>query len=1012
MNIWKGLRASSLPPIFTWEYVISALLLATVLSRGAASLYEAWAPQKYPQLIVGNLAWDVGAKQPDYFILFGFVGFFFAVHLGLRALASTIQTINGQSAESGFREILMYAWLPAGVWVGNIFVNSKPTLEWVILSTVLALLTIILAVGLCGKRYQFDSIEVYKSCLGSGLLIILFATLGGNSLMLAIARLNLNWQLTDTAIVLSSVVCGVIFGALLLSIWVWKKLSLSTMQRRLRLLLGVSQCLLPLSFFILLPAPWTDGQQRFYGYAISPILYSCIALLMAVSYVDILRRFRQKQVDDEAISVFSVISPLTLIALLVYFKSSIVGLSFIPPDDYHWGEFLLPWWLLKNFGYIPFQDYEPARGLINYVPGFLSSLFFNDTAASYLAVAARAPQILLYFAIAFPIIARSIGALPTFLALALIPHPNNIYEIDLMITAGLCVLVELFFKNRFVTWLGLWLVTCVLLILFAPGQGGLFTIATAPLMAFVLYKAIRAQRQHLIRGAIAMLILALLLALLTPLDQMLGGALRYGLEQSSLNSVAYGAEWVKSTGSNPFQTYPLWEFFRTSWIVVTIAIGLLIYQTVTQPQTTASRRFLVFAVPLFLLTLLIIPRAAGRIDAGTFSRLGVTSAWTMCLVLPIILLSRFGDRYKAWILLTVAVLGSLLSSGMEETLPNLERLVQHPMQAINVTGANFVDGVQKDLPTLDGAVLDPEHLQRLQRMKAIVDTVLDPGETYLDLTSKNARYFHLNYPPPMPGAAYNLIHPNQQKRTIAQVESQAVPLVVALADFGYIDAYSLSLRAPLLYRYAVEHFIPFQIDEFLFMIRPQYRDRLTRLQPSLQGELPSTLVTSDSAPLRLSLLDRAFRVSNVSSVPTSWGRSLGSLKSVIDPVQDLATVRPSLQDMKAEGDRYQVTGASPRLTFDVSALKLAGQEAGLLAFDFSCKTGPKGMFAVRWDLPGTDNSNNLMLVTPRNGAQLMPLDAAPRWLLAKDIKTITFEPLQNVCTDFSLKSLELYQRSF
>lgn len=1009
MNIWKGLRSQSLPPIFTWEYGVGALLLATVLARGVAALYDAWVPQKYTQLLVGNLAWDGGSKQPDYIILFGFVGFFFAIHLGLRFLAARIQTVNGELAESGFRDILVYTLLPTGVWIGNIFVNSKPTLDLVILSSVLALLAIAGAVGLVARGYSFTSTAAYRACIGSSLLILLFAGLSGNALMLAIARLNLNWQFTDTQVILASVAVLLILGAVLLSVWVWRKASLWALQQRLRSLLGVSQWLLPLSFFILLPAPWLDGQQRFYGYAISPVLYGLIGVLIGISYLDIGRRSRQRSLKDEAIDVFSVVSPLCCIALLVYLKSPVVGVSFIPPDDYHWGEFLLPWWLLKTFGYIPFWDYEPARGMINYVPGFLSSLLFNDTAGSYLAVAARAPQHLPYLAIAFLAISRSIGALPTFLALALVPNPNNLYEIDLMITAGLCILAEFFLQKRPVRWLGLWLLTGILLILFAPGQGGLFTIATFPLAAFVGYQAIRWQRPWLMRGAIAAIAGALLLALLTPLDQMLWGALRYGLEQSSLNSVAYGAEWVKSTGSNPFQTYPLWEFFRTSWIVVTVAIGLLVYQIVSQPKTPERQRFLVFAIPLFLLTLLIIPRAAGRIDAGTFSRLGVTSAWTMCLVLPTILLTRFGDRARSLIFLLVAILGSLLTSGMEETLPNLERLVQHPVQTINVTGTSFVSGTQTGLPMLEGAVLDPEHLQRLQRLKAIIQTVLEPGETYLDLTNRNARYFHLNYPPPMPAAAYNLIHTNQQQRTIAQVKSQPVPLVIAVAD-GYTEYYSLALRTPLLYRYAVENYIPFKIDEFILMIQPDRRDRLNRWFGS-NVDQPPNLVVGDTAPLQLALLDQAFRVNDLKQIPTSWGRSQRSLQSVMQPVQTLADATVRLQDLKElASDRYQVTGAAPRLTFNLPKSNLNGWNAELLQFDFTCHHRSKGAFAIRWNSQSSDSPENIIRFTPRNGTQIVPLDAAPRWLLAKGIQTLSVEPLDNICTDFSLSQMSLYQR--
>ncbi|MDX2242969.1 MAG: hypothetical protein NW224_20000 [Leptolyngbyaceae cyanobacterium bins.302] len=1010
MNIWKRLQSPSFPPIFTWEYLLSSLLMAIVLARGVAALCDSLIPQKYSQLIVGNITWDAGSKHPDYFILFGFVGFFFAIHLGLQRLASNIMQVNGAAAELGFRDVLIYALLPLGVWIGNIFVNSKPSLEFVILSAVLTLLAIVFAAGTLRKKYQFSLSDTYNSCVSSNLLIILFAALSGNALMLAMSRLNLNWQLTETQSILGSGLTVLVFGLGLLILWTWKKLSLETLQRRLRVLLGLAQGFLPLCFLILIPAPWVVGERRFLGYGISPILIGLLVVLIGVTYVDIFRRVRSQKVEEN-FSLFSVISPLCLIALLIYLKSPVVGVGFILFDDYHGGESLLPWWLTKTFGYIPFIDYEPARGLVNYVPGLLTSLLFDGKFASYAAVKSTAPQFLPYFAIAFPVLAQSVGALPAFLCLVLVPNPNNLYEIDLMITVGVCILAEFFLKRKPVSWLGLWLVACVGLILFAPGQGGLFTISTFPLAIFVFYKAIREQQRYLLRGTIFAGITTLVIAFFTPLGQMLFGALRYGVEQSSLNSVAYGAEWFKSVGTNPFQTYPLWEFIRTCWIIVTIAIGLLIYQTIAHQKIAERQRFLAFAIPFFLLTLLIIPRAAGRIDGGTLSRLGIASAWAMGLVLPVILLSFFERRAKPLILIIVAILSSLLSSGLTEVLPNLERLATHPSQSIYVGGVNFTNGTQTGLLNLDQAVLDPEHLRRLQRLNALITTLLEPGETYLDLTYSNARYAYFNYPPPIPANAYNLVHKNQQLRTIQQVEARSIPLVVVLADPAFFFE-PLALRTPLLYRYTVEHYIPFQVDEFVFMIHPDRRDRLERLNNQLSTEFASGVLIGDREPLQLSLLDRAFRVRTVEAVPSSWGRSLNSLQSSLRFVQDLSNLKPTLTDVEqVGGDRYRMTGANPRLTFDIASLNLNGWDTGLLLFDFNCKGRSKGSFTIRWDSQSNSSSDNAIQLTPYNGKQITPMDAAPRWLLAKGLQTITFEPKVDSCSEFSLTNLQLYQRA-
>ncbi len=53
-------------------------------------------------------------------------------------------------------------------------------------------------------------------------------------------------------------------------------------------------------------------------------------------------------------------------------------------DDYHYGEALLGWWALLDFGKLPYWDYVPPRGLLaDDLPGIVGRLFYDGTAASF-----------------------------------------------------------------------------------------------------------------------------------------------------------------------------------------------------------------------------------------------------------------------------------------------------------------------------------------------------------------------------------------------------------------------------------------------------------------------------------------------------------------------------------------------------------------------------------------------------------------------------------------------------
>ena len=1020
LKFLKLAKSSLTYPVFTWEYLLATLILAILTSRLIAHLYSIFIPQKYPQLTVGAITWSAGSKTPDYLVLFGFLICFFTLFCGLRVFVAFIREKSGEILEPRFRKLLVYCSIPVGMWAGTTFRINTLYPDFIVISSVLILFTILLTSILLSKEAASSFSNEYIDLIGAGLLSILLSTLNGSSILIAYNRLTYAQYLPfnavnslNTAISINSAFT-MFFLLALFVLWLRQK-DLVLLKRGTRILLCFSQLAIPLAFFILIPTPWIQTDRKFYGYGISNNLWILVGVLIIISLIDISKRIWKSVKSDKIGSIFLAISPPCMIAILLFLKSPVVGASYISPDDYHWGENLLGYWLWKHHGYIPYQDYDPARGLVNYVPGFLADLFLNENAISYTAVIGGPILILPFIGIGYLVVSQTIGLLPAFLALLFMPNPGVLFEIDIVATIALCICAKFFLNKHWIAFLIAWFSSCCLLIIFGPGQGGLFSISTLPLAGFALYKAIRQHHRRLIYTVIFLAIISVVLGLFTPLDNILFGALRYGVEQSSVNSVAYGIEWFQSQGRPTVLTYPLFELIRTSWIVASVLIGLLIYRSLIRREFSEDRKFLVFAIPVFLLTVLLIPRSAGRIDPSGMSRLGNTSLWVGCLLLPIVLMQWCKNFEKATVLLMIAILGGVLSAPSEIH----GSLFYKPIAIVDVAGLSFLDGKATGLPKLNGGILDPYHLQRLQKVNTILKSLLKSDETYLDLTNYHAQYFYFDYPSPIQsGAPYNLVHPNQQVRALELLKKNSPPLILVRAESGNMDAGSLALRPHLIYRYILDQgYIPFSVDQYIFLIQAQLINRLNNFDTSqLNGEVPSTLLIGNTRSNQFSLLDQAFFTPDLGMIPSAWGKSIQSLQGQVRHVADISSqIKPILRSFVHRGkDKYRIAGSIPALIYDISSLNLSGRDAGLLVFKFeACRREPKTKLNIRWEdaLTRKDDAPMSVSFTVDNGWQIVPLDATPRWLLADRLKKIQIEVPSSVCARFSISDVKLFQRS-
>jgi hypothetical protein len=288
----------------------------------------------------------------------------------------------------------------------------------------------------------------------------------------------------------------------------------------------------------------------------------------------------------------------------------------------------------------------------------------------------------------------------------------------------------------------------------------------------------------------------------------------------------------------------------------------------------------------------------------------------------------------------------------------------------------------------------------------LLDRVLDPHETYLDLTNRHAHYFYVERRPPIEtGAFYNLVTEAQQVRAVAALRRVPPPAVLVAADNTTLDGGPVGLRSHLLYRHVLQMpgFKVVATGGQVWLIR---EDRLSRLD----GMGPTVIAEVDDAPSNP--LHQVFRAPELHSIPASWGRSAASLERDMRLVETLPPSAPTLAQTVGDGQAL-ATGNDPHVRFDVSTWNLDGRDGGILSFDFACgPSGPPPVLEIRWASARNEESElTAVRFDGREGHLMVPLDVAPAWMLAKGIRSIRVVVIGGrSCRTLRIENVKLFQR--
>jgi hypothetical protein len=846
-----------------FQVFISFAALFAGLASAMLVFLLARAPQVYPQLVVGSLAWDGSSKAGE---IAAVLTFLFVLPLAWFALSWSGRILVARGLGDPALHALQACCFPGAIWLGQSLILTNAGQGWLFLALLAITWWFCVALFLRFSARDSGDPQMFPALFGIPILAG-FSALG---FAYGLNRLGLH----PVAIPVWPAVFLIAGGLLMSALRLFRR---SVWRMDLPRLVCLSQLGIPVLAVALIPTPIAGAAGLRHPVPLSwPLAGLVLSIGLAVLW-DILRRLREVGSD-----LWCAISPGAVLLCLWILKSPGSAVPSIPVDDWHFGESILPWVLWRDFGEIPFSDVIPVRGFASALEGLVAQVFFSGTAAD---ITYGKPIFALGLsALVFFTFRRAAGSLAAIAAVVVLNHAYAMTQTDYFFAAGIALLAGLALQGRHRAVLIAWPLVSVVLFLLAPGPGVLLIVASSPFVLHAFWRTGGAGRWQIL-VAYALLALSFALFLLwPPAARLLTGIGRYFADNALINESASGVSWGTSFSSERTGSPALNELFRSSGLLIAaLLIGFFIRDVRTllaapSEQSLFSRKDVecVLGAVVVLSILVFLPRVLGRIDPASSSRLGALSLLVAGGLAPLVLIRR-SSRTAGMSFLAVAL---LLASGIRCLSPHpndggasVQAEALLVMRSSNVATSAVVDGRAHGLSNTGKAEFEPGHLARLQELRTLLDAMLPAGQPYYDLTNHNAHYAYFSRPVPASWSSpFYQADERAQVRTVRELSAGRIPLLLLSANNIEHDGGSAALRTYWLYRFVLADYLPFEENGYLFAVR---RDLAT--EPGFSSRLK---VQREDV---VELFDQAFAVDDLLRIPASWGASYRSLRAEFGP---------------------------------------------------------------------------------------------------------------------------------
>lgn len=957
--------------------------------------------QEYEDLVIGSLIWFDYDKDQEWKALNSlFAGFVF-FSLAMTGLFHHLRTIDSSGNWiSAVRQLFWLTWLPAVFWFGTALMRPDMPFFLLNLSGILVLFFAFMALILARKPTDVSSDDVMAIGLSSVLVLILtvFSVLAVTVVVAQFSMPARTFLLNNGNMPLP---VAAIASAIAFIFWnLWHSESLPRMKMRLNLGLLLLQVALPLLLFVVVSQHYFY-QGRMVRMYQSTALIGIVCVLMLFSWHKLYLRYQaavQANNRKSTLPYTDMLSPASLYSIAVY-----IGWVFFSwtaytfaIDDFHIGEQLLPWQQIIDFGKLPYFDFAPIHGLMAFLYGGMNALFYDGTVASFPLAMLLLTAV--FMGLSFISVYSFAGP---WAALLLTPFLGITMNRLFCLVPVLLLFCQLLSGNHKIkTWLPLWVLLCVVSVLYNVPVGAGLILGSLPIVVYRGWLDFRKEKQWVRFFLLSASACAIAIALISPLRQTASGFLHFILDNAATNTIANGVGILqvdvrpKDLGfaATQFQ----WVFLKLSWIAVVLAAIVLLGRTLVDREYRPEPRY-VLLLALIPLTFFITGKwSLERISPGDFSqRDGALSFLGLAFFLPLISAGFGADSTRSLRFLACALIMGITTSLAGVVLDH-KALFFGPSSTTAINEKNsLVSGKDIGLPRLGKVFADPKRVEELQSLRKAMALFLKPGETFLDLTNRSALYYYLDMPVPVVYSSdYVAANAKSLNRILDQIKQNPPPLVL-IAPRIIFDGGPASLRSYLLYKELVTSYVPQTIGEHTFLIRPD------RVEPSRQNAWAA----------RLDILDSAFKARDLYAIPNAWGRSWERLKGRFRVVRHVNPTR-WYHFASAGSEVYQPTGADPHLLFDIGQYNFAGKEVDFLLVDYSCvkrQPGPDPILELYWNTENDPQNENTVLRFFGTGKKaLIPVGAQPRWLLAKRIDSFRLD-LQDPksCSELRIKSVEM-----
>lgn len=805
--------------------VFSALALILTLKLGAAPTYV--------DFITGSVAWNAETKLQDLIAAPVFISSICLSYLFFSFLLEKQKRNFGLHSAIDLSNQLIWWSLPTIAAISSLILSTKID-QTVFFISATGIGFISLALIFCTSKIQVLDAQALGLTVFSTILLGLFplelALLLGRAPMSLVGNIDISKYKNATYVIS---VFG-LFGSLFIAIR-----RPQILVRALPKMMLAGQIGLSTIFLTLYPARLLQPDGTLTKYETTVWLKLLVVGSVLYGIVDVVRRYRNRSTAGNLVNL---LSPIALFGVIVGLRFGNTIAPHISPDDYHFGESLLGWWSYLQ-GVTPYVGYIPAHGLIDDdLNRFLSSIFYDGSAGSVVeagrlgfAISAFAAFLAIYY------FSGSIGL--AFVSVFFLSGRLVWY----FLTPFLC----LWFSRSLISspsrWLMVWILTIPVIILGVPPQGLLLVASSGVMAGYFCWQIWRHPEERKWTGIVASLAALAIFSFTTPLGAMLLGAVHYVLENGPINQIAYGIPWSVSW-TNGAQAEFVFEIIRMSWIAIPV-----VCLSLTPPFKDFTPRAvpIIFpAIVILLFVLLLVPYSMGRIDSGSLSRPGGVAVFGWAVLLPLVSWRKFDRQHHGILVVAMTfVLGTTLgisSSSHIQSLGNIQQSMPATAKSLRNIGeplalSNFVKATSQTVATdllrsgsnfglsnIGKSAVENDQWERLVRLATLLDSKLGPGESYLDLTSRNAQYFYLNRKPMIPVTApYNMVPPTLQKRTIDELTK--TPPSLALLEGANIahDGGGIALRTPYLYRFIIENYIPRYESGFIIGYKKNQSHNLT-----------------------------------------------------------------------------------------------------------------------------------------------------------------------------------------